>query len=105
MDSTKEHVQLRLFLGLLLPVDLKIALDHSRDWKSQLVTREHTPEALVIVREQGKEYIGRCLDHQMLTVKQLQLEEEKIRTQLIHYTPDRDLSKLECAVFPQVFVS
>lgn len=103
MDAaTKKRVQVKIFVGFELKVDLSITLNKNSLWKEAKVSK--TTE-LSEVRYQDKDYIGQFLSHEMITMKSLQEISAQIREELQSFSPENDLSTLKIQIFPQVFIA
>jgi ABC-type Zn uptake system ZnuABC Zn-binding protein ZnuA len=103
MDSTaKNRVQVRIFVGFELKVDVSIFLNQNSDWKQAVVSQS---TSLQIVHYHNKDYIGVYLPHKLITIKSLQEQAKEVREELIKYCPEKTAASLKISIFPQVFVS
>lgn len=103
MDAaTKNRIQVKIFVGFELKIDISISLNKNSLWKEAEVSK--TSE-LQEVRYQEKNYIGRFLSHEIVTMINLQEITAKVREELQAFCPEKDLSTLKIQIFPQVFIA
>ena len=103
MDAaTKNRVQVKIFVGFKLKVDLNIALNNNPKWKEAKVSKTTD---LLEVHYKEKDYIGQFLTHEMVSMKNLQAVAAQIREELESFCPEYNQSALKIQIFPQIFVS
>lgn len=106
MDTaTKERVKVKIFVGFEISIELRIQLNHSPIWKQVSVVKEDSHAHLQEVRYQEKDYIGRYLDHSMITFKDVKVHAKTIRDTLQEYCQEYNVDALKINIFPQVFVA
>jgi hypothetical protein len=103
--SLDNRVTVKLFTGFLINAELKREFFASDKWRLAEIAWQSQDDGLETIPYKGKEYIGKYVENQTLTTKQLRDIEDKIKQQLIHHCPTISDEDLKLCVFPQVFVS
>jgi hypothetical protein len=104
-SGIENRLTVRLFAGSLLTFDIKMQLKHSPHWKQSKIANESDQRDLVEIRFHNKEYIGKYISLQSLTLDDLREIETTIAASLKRYCPELAEEALKIYVFPQVFVS
>lgn len=95
----------KIFIGYPVQTDLKNQLNQSADWNKSKIFRKENSDELLEVRYQDKNYIGRFLIQEMLTLTDLEVIARDIENRLKNHCPGYPLEKLAIRVFSQVFIS
>jgi hypothetical protein len=103
--TTTEGISLKLFIGCLINSEVKMHLNYSSEWKQEQVIRSESGEALEKVRHAEKEYVGRGLSQEAVTVPELEELDQFLRSALARYCPELDVDKLNVVLIPQLFLS
>ena len=103
MDAgTTNRLQIKVFVGFELKVDVSISLNKNSKWKEAKVSKTTN---LRVVHYNDQEYIGIFMSHEITTMKMLRETSNKVREELQHFCPENDIAELKVQIFPQVFVS
>lgn len=95
----------RIFVGYSLHPELKLQLSQSPHWKQAKIMRDSVSDELFETHFQEKDYIGRFLTQDVLTLKELKIIELEIQSRLRKHCPKFPVDKLKICVFTQVFIS
>lgn len=95
----------RLFVGYSLHPELKLQLSQSPHWKEAKILRHNESEELLEIHYQAKDYIGRFLTKESLTLSELKQVEADIQSRLKKHCPLFPIDKLNIWVLTQVFIS
>lgn len=104
-DETKNRITVKIFTGFKLTVELKLQLNKSHAWKQDSIVQDQTKKNFTKVHHQGKEYIGCYNNHIMLSIRDIQKQEQIMRQSFQEYCPEFNVESLMISIFPQVFVS
>ena len=103
--ATENRVLAKIFVGFELSMDIRMHLNQSTEWKKASVVKDDSPNSIVEIRFNEKDYIGRHLDTRMPTLKDIQTQSTQIRERLQEFCPEINVDTFKINVFPQVFVS
>ncbi len=92
----------RIFVGVALSTEIEIKLNQSKLWKE--ASFHPSCESLMKVHFQGKDYLGRYLAYNEVTVKDLKEAEKQMLDTLHKYSSEINIDKIESFTFPQVLV-
>jgi len=104
-SSLDKRVTVKLFAGFAIHPDMRREMFTSDKWHMAQIAWKSQENGLEIVPNEGKEYVGKYLESQFLTTKELIDVESKIRKQLIYHCPAVNQYPLNFFIFPQIFVS
>lgn len=103
--STTNRVTVKLFAGCLLTSEIRMYLKQSAAWKQAQIVGEFDVREIVETHYQEKDYLGRYLASNNLTIIELHEIESSIRKALTTFCPELASESLKIYVFPQVFIT
>jgi hypothetical protein len=103
--QTNSCMTSRIFIGYYLHPELKVHLSQSLNWSQSKIVRGDNLNELLETHYHEKEYIGRFLNQDVLTINELKTIEQQIQLRLAEHCPSFPLEKLKVCVFSQVFIS
>lgn len=98
--STQNKVTVKIFLGLQLPVNLKLELQNNPKWKEDAIAQKE----IILLQHDGETFMGHYLKDSLTTMKQVQENTQTLRGTLRGYLAETRVEKLKVSLFPQVFV-
>lgn len=102
MKTVNQKVQTKIFLGIHLRPDLRLALEQSSQWQQAQIGNQ---QRLLNLSFQGKEYIGLFAEQDRLDLRALETLQHRVLGELQSFCAPFDVSKLKAVIFPQTFVS
>jgi len=102
--TISNKVTVRLFAGCQLTSEIRMYLKQSASWKQAQIGDSDVRD-IVETHYQEKDYLGRYIRKQSLTLKELYEIEGSIRKALTTYCPELSAETLKIYVFPQVFIT
>lgn len=103
--QSSKQITVRIFVGIEINSEIKMRLNESPSWKDALILASQDPEILQIAPFQEKNYVGRFLSYNEVTLKDLDKEATHVADELHKYCPALKLTKNDTLVFSQVFVA
>lgn len=104
--SSNHQVTVKLFVGYLLTSDIRMYLKQSAAWKQAKIMEEPDSRDLLETHFQDKDYIGKYIAQDNLTLRELRSFENSVHQSLLNYCPELSQeSNLKIYLFPQVFIS
>ncbi len=103
--KSKSTIQTKIFIGYEITVDLKFHLNQHKNWKQASVANLLGKEGLKKLPFNGKEYIGLLFEYEMISLKEVNEQAEKVKETIQQFCDDIDWSKRQIQIFPQVFIT
>lgn len=100
-----QQLTVRLFMGYHLTSDIRMYLKQSLSWKQAKIVNEAEQRDLIEAHFQDKDYIGKYINPEGLTIQELKQLESSIYDSLIHYCPQLSQETIKVYLFPQIFIS
>lgn len=102
----ENKVTVKLFVGCHLNSEIRMLLNQSKLWKQTAImpSRKNGKE-LLEVHFHGKDYFGRHLPSEKVTLVELRETEDLVKDRLKAYCPEYDAESIKICIFPQVFVA
>lgn len=102
----ESKVTVKLFVGCHLNSEIRMCLNQSKLWKQTAILPSKTNgQELLEVHFHGKDYFGRHLAFEKVTLVELRETENLIKNRLKTYCPEYDAESVKICIFPQVFVA
>lgn len=95
----------KIFIGYNLNPELKILLSKSPQWKQAKIVQNDPLSGLTETHFHEKEYIGRFLLHETMTIFELKTIANEIQGILKEHCPKYPVENLQTYVFSQIFIS
>lgn len=94
--------QSRLFVGCLLTSEVRMHLKKSQAWQLALVD----PHSCLLVEThfQNQGYVGRFVKQDLLSLEQLDVEQQAVLTALQGYCAELAPAAFSIHIFPQLFI-
>lgn len=103
MDQPQSSkISIQLFVGCLLSVDIKRQLYQSPQWKQKSL--EDPDSRLVEVFHKNKDYLGKYVAKQMMTLSEFTQCQNELLEKIGSYCPNLDRETVKIIIFPQLFV-
>jgi hypothetical protein len=103
--SSDQKLTVKLFIGYHLTSDIRMYLKQSIAWKQAKITKESSLRDLLEAHFQDKDYIGKYITQEGLTIQELKQIESSVRESLVYYCPELSQETLKIYLFPQIFIS
>jgi hypothetical protein len=104
--SNNESLKIKLFMGYLITSDIRMYLKQSSIWKEAKITETAISRDLLETHFQNKDYIGKYLKQEHVTLKELRAYENSIFQSLLNYCAELSPeTHLKIYLFPQVFIT
>lgn len=100
-----EKLTAKLFIGYPLTSDIRMYLKQSEVWKQAKIDKESGSRDLLETHFQDRDYIGKYITHEGLTLQELKQIEISVCDSLLHYCPQLSQETLKIYLFPQIFIS
>jgi len=103
--TSNTKLSIKLFVGCPINSEVKMNLNQSPTWKQASIAPAGSPDELVEIHFHGKDFIGRYLSSDTITVPELQKHENHVKARLRFYCPAFDIRELNPCIFAQVFIA
>ena len=105
---SKSRFDVKLFLGCKLNSELRMYLNQSPSWKQVSIlplAEKAENNHLIEVHYQAKDYLGRYLSDEKMTLSDLKNSAIQLKETIRVYCPQYDFDLLKICIFPQLFIA
>ena len=99
------QVQIKLFAGVLITIDMRKHLNVCSTWKESLIGWQSEKGAWIELRYQNKHYFGKYLTGPTIPMPDLRLLEKELKNVFSTHCPELSQEQIKLTVFPQMFVA
>lgn len=104
-SATESHMISKIFIGFHLHPELKAQLNQSSQWKQAKIMQQNLLLGLLETHYQEKDYVGRFLIQETLTLDELRTIAKGIQELLKDHCPKYPIENLKICLFSQIFIS